>query len=75
MYPWAGNGNTAGVPQPVGQTQVGIVNRFVGLNWVAPFNWVSNPPLGIIPLVPVLYEGATTLNPSSVTACPVGYDC
>jgi len=64
-----------GGPVPVGLSQVSIVNRFVGVNWVAPFNWVSSPPLGIAALPPVLYEGATTLNPASVVGCPNGYDC
>jgi hypothetical protein len=69
-----------GGPAPVGLTQVAIVNRFVGVNWVAPFNWVSSPPVGIIPLPPVLYENTITLNPASVTGCTTpyptgGYDC
>jgi hypothetical protein len=58
----------------VGVSQVAIVNRFFGVNWVAPFDWQTNPPLGIIPFPPVLYEGPITLNP-----CPIdpvnGYDC
>ncbi len=69
-----------GGPLPVGLTQVAIVNRFVGLNWVSPFNWVSSPPVGIIPLPPVLYENTVTLNPASVAGCTTpyptgGYDC
>ena len=69
-----------GGPIPVGLTQIAIVNRFVGTNWVAPFNWVSSPPVGIIPLPPVLYENTVTLNPAGVAGCtsayPVGgYDC
>jgi hypothetical protein len=69
-----------GGPISVGLSQVAIVNRFVGLNWVAPFNWVSSPPMGIIPLPPVLYENTITLNPASVAGCGVsyptgGYDC
>ena len=71
-----------GGPVSVGLNQVAIVNRFVGLNWVSPFNWVSSPPTGIIPFPPVLYEGSITLNPSSTapggcaSAYPVGgYNC
>jgi hypothetical protein len=69
-----------GGPISVGLSQVAIVNRFVGLNWVAPFNWVSSPPVGIIPLAPVLYENTITLKPSSVAGCTIpypngGYDC
>jgi len=64
----------------VGLSQVTIVNRFVGLNWVAPYNWASSPPVGIVPLPPVLYENTITLNPSSVAGCTTaypagGYDC
>ncbi|HTD18548.1 MAG TPA: hypothetical protein VK667_03355, partial [Ktedonobacteraceae bacterium] len=69
-----------GGPISVGLSQVSIVNRFVGLNWVAPFVWATTPPLGIIPLAPVLYENTITLNPASVAGCttayPIGgYDC
>ena len=69
-----------GGPISVGLSQVAIVNRFVGLNWVAPFNWATTPPVGIIPLAPVLYENTITLNPASVAGCttayPIGgYDC
>jgi hypothetical protein len=69
-----------GGPVAVGLSQVSIVNRFVGLNWVAPFNWVSSPPVGIIPLPPVLYENTITLNPASIVGCTTpypagGYDC
>jgi len=58
-----------GGPISVGLSQVAIVNRFVGLNWVAPFNWATSPPVGIIPLAPVLYENTITLNPASVAGC------
>jgi len=69
-----------GGPISVGLSQVAIVNRFVGLNWVAPFNWASSPPVGIIPLAPVLYENTITLNPASLVGCATpyptgGYDC
>ncbi len=69
-----------GGPVAVGLNQVAIVNRFVGLNWVSPFNWVSSPPTGIVPFPPVLYEGSYTSNPASLVGCsqhyPIGgYDC
>jgi len=69
-----------GGPVPVGLSPVAIVNRFVGLNWVAPYNWQSSPPPGIIPFAPVLYEGGYTLNPASIAGCSTpypsgGYDC
>ena len=69
-----------GGPIPVGLAQVSIVNRFVGLNWVAPFNWQSSPPAGIIPFAPVIHEGGYTLNPASTVGCTSpfpsgGYDC
>lgn len=64
-----------GGPVPVGLSQVSIVNRFVGVNWVAPYSWGSSPPLGIGVFPPVLYEGSVTLNPLSVVGCPSGYDC
>ena len=69
-----------GGPVSVGLSQVAIVNRFVGLNWVAPFNWLSSPPVGAIPIPPVLYENTVTLNPASVVGCTTsypagGYDC
>jgi hypothetical protein len=58
----------------VGLTQVGIVQRFVGINWVAPYDWTASPPKGIATFPPVLYEGAVTLNPCSVDSVN-GYDC
>jgi len=69
-----------GGPVSVGLAQVAIVNRFVGNNWVAPFNWNNSPPTGIIPLNPILYENTITLNPASVAGCATpypagGYDC
>jgi hypothetical protein len=69
-----------GGPVPVGLAQVAIVNRFVGVDWVAPFDWNNSPPTGIIPLNPVLYENTITLNPASVAGCTTpypagGYDC
>ena len=69
-----------GGPVPVGLAQVAIVNRFVGLNWVAPSNWAASPPNGIGTVHPVLYENTITLNPASVAGCSAqyptgGYDC
>jgi len=64
----------------VGLTQVGIVQRFVGVNWIAPYDWVSSPPVGITTRAPVLHEGTATLNPASLAGCTSpyptgGYDC
>ena len=64
----------------VGVSQVSIALRFYLLDWLIPFDWVSNPPIGIGPIPPVLYEGGSTLNPASVAGCtsayPIGgYDC
>jgi len=69
-----------GGPVSIGLSQVAIVNRFVGVNWVAPFNWASSPPVGILPLNPVLYENTITLNPAGLVGCTTpypsgGYDC
>jgi hypothetical protein len=62
----------------VGANQVSIESRYFRFNWVAgvaPYNWVTSPPLGIgLPFPPILYEGSVTLNPCSID--PVnGYDC
>lgn len=64
----------------VGINQVAAVNRFVGLNWVSPFDWASSPPLGIVPFPPVLHEGSATMSPASLLGCSSaypsgGYDC
>jgi Bacterial extracellular solute-binding proteins, family 5 Middle len=69
-----------GGPSVVGITQVSIVNRFYGLNWVAPFDWQANLPTGIGLFAPVLYEGSATLSPASLVGCSPeypagGYDC
>jgi hypothetical protein len=54
--------------------QVSIVQRFVGVNWVEPYDWINSPPQNIIAFPPVLYEGSVTLNPCNID--PVnGYDC
>ncbi len=58
----------------VGLTQASIVLRFVGVNWVAPYDWRNSPPQNIALFPPVLHEGSVTLNPCSID--PVnGYDC
>lgn len=59
----------------VGVTQVTISERFYNLNWLAPYEWSTSPPTGIMPLTPVLHEGSVTLSPASVVGCPSGYDC
>jgi len=66
---------TAGPASPVTINQVLAVNRFVGVNWIFPFDWRSTAaPTGIIPLSPLLHEGSATLTPC--TTDPVhGYDC
>ena len=62
----------------VGSIQIGIVARFYGVNWVAPFSWTSLTGIGSI--TPVLYEGSATINPASTAGCSSayptgGYDC
>jgi hypothetical protein len=58
----------------VGLSQVSIVQRFVGVNWVSPYDWSLSPPQNIATFPPVLYEGSATLNPCSVDSVN-GYDC
>ncbi len=59
---------------PVGLAQVSIVQRFVGVSWVAPYDWITSPPQDIAAFPPVLHEGGVTLNPCNID--PVnGYDC
>jgi len=75
-----GCGGSPTSPCQIGLGQISIVNRFVGLNWVAPFNWQTAPPTGISGFAPILYEDGFILNPASVAGClqafPVGgYDC
>jgi hypothetical protein len=65
---------TTGPPASVGINQILAVDRFVGLNWVNPFDWANASPTGLIPLSPVLYEGGLTLNPCSIDSVH-GYDC
>lgn len=82
---WAmGIGNPTGSansPAPIGLTQVSIVLRFVAVNWVSPYNWQTSAPANIAAFPPTLYEGAATLNPSTVMGCSLsynnggGYDC
>jgi hypothetical protein len=75
-----GCGGTPNSPCQIGLSQIAIVNRFVGVNWVAPFNWQTSPPTGIGGFAPILYEDGFTLNPASVANCffafpNSGYDC
>jgi hypothetical protein len=72
---WQQGIGNPGTGSTVGVSQVAIANRFFNVNWISPFDWRTNPPLGIAPFPPVLYEGSITLNPSSVVGCPSGYDC
>jgi ABC-type transport system substrate-binding protein len=63
-----GIGNPTGStisPAPVGLTQVSIVQRFVGVNWVSPYDWRTNPPQGIATFPPVLHEGSSNLAPGN----------
>jgi hypothetical protein len=60
--------------------QIGIVSRFVGVNWVQPFVWTTTPPTGLASYPPTLIEGSATLSPAITAGCtsayPVGgYDC
>lgn len=72
---------SASAPVPIGIAQVSIIFRFLGVNWVAPFDWRTQPPQGIAGFAPVLYEGSLTLNPASIVGCNLsynnggGYDC
>jgi len=75
-----GCGGTLTNPCRIGVGQISIVNRYVGQNWVAPFNWQTAPPTGIGGFAPILYEDGFTLNPASIAGCSVafpagGYDC
>ena len=82
---WAmGIGNQAGSassPATVGLVQLSIIARFVGVNWVSPYDWRTVPPQGIAVFPPVLYEGSVTLNPATLAGCNLsynnggGYDC
>lgn len=75
-----------GTGSMVTTSQVTIGIRFFALNWVnggppaLPYDWATNPPIGISPFPPVLYEDGVTLNPASVAGCSSsyptgGYDC
>jgi hypothetical protein len=65
-------GSASGIP--VGLAQVSIVQRFVGVNWVAPYDWINGPPQNIAAFPPILHEGGVTLNPCSIDLVN-GYDC
>jgi hypothetical protein len=73
-------GDVAGAPTKVDVSQIGIVSRFVGVNWLEPFNWITSPPSGIASFPPTLHEGSATLTPASIAGCTSayptgGYDC
>ncbi len=54
---------SSGSPAPIGLAQVSIVQRFVGVNWVSPYDWRTSPPQGIATFPPVLHEGNWTFPP------------
>ena len=73
-------GDVNGAATKVDVPQIGIVSRFVGLNWVQPFVWTTTPPTGIASFPPTLHEGTATLTPASIAGCSSaypagGYDC
>ncbi len=73
---WQQGFGNPGTGNPVGFTQVVIVDRFLFVNAVGPFIWASaSAPTGVAALSPVLHEGSVTMNPASVVGCPSGYDC
>ena len=81
---WQQGIGNPGAGSTVTANQVTIGVRFFGLSWVnggppaLPYDWATNPPTGLSPFAPVLYEGSTTLSPSSGiggVGCPNGYDC
>jgi hypothetical protein len=77
---WQQGIGNPGTGTGVGLSQVAVANRFYALNWVAPFDWASLAPTGLVPFPPVLYEGGVTLNPANVVGCTSaypagGYDC
>jgi hypothetical protein len=75
-YHWQ-HGLNASATGVIGLDQTLTVQRFLFVNWVSPFNAATNPPDGMAPFPPVLYEGATTLLPcTGPQPDPVnGYDC
>ncbi len=79
-----GIGNASGTsasPATISSTQISILLRFAGVNWVSPFDWRNLPPQSIASFPPVLYEGSATLSPGSSVGCTTpyssggGYDC
>jgi hypothetical protein len=77
---------TAGPAAPVGINQVLAVNRFVGVNWVFPFDWRSSTaaPTGIAPIAQLGNNPATggvafhegSVNLVDCAFDPIhGYDC
>jgi hypothetical protein len=54
---------------------VSTVDDLYGVNFVAPFNWLTNPPLGVGAFAPVLFalqafDGSTILTPAPTTGTP-----
>ena len=67
----------------IGVIQNGIMNRFIYLNWLSPFNTSTNQLTNLVTFPPaVLYEGQYTMRSSSngctsaYTSSGIGgYDC
>jgi len=72
-----------GGPLIIGVIQNGIMNRFIYLNWLSPFNTSTNQLTNLVTFPPaVLYEGQYTMRSSSngctsaYTSSGIGgYDC
>lgn len=62
---------STGAPATVGIGQVSIVQRFVGVNWVSPYDWRTISPQGIGTFPPVLHEGNSNLAPGG---CNVSFN-
>ena len=71
----AGNPNTAATGTVVGITAVQIVDIFFNLNWLFPFEWASNPPIGIAASPPLLYSLTPFLGSNILTPNPGGTSC
>ncbi len=79
-------GGTSSSLATVTSTQISILFRFQGVNWVSPLDWRALPPQNIGTFPPVLYDdlapaNTPALSPSSAVGCAVsyssggGYDC
>jgi hypothetical protein len=73
-----GAGNP-GPGTPVSVSTVGNVDIFFNMNWLAPFEWTTGPPIGIAPLPPLFYGPGATFTPNpggaSCTVPNTYYDC